>query len=161
MRGHHCAYKGCRKIIPLYYRYCDEHNKQYVQAWHQRLEREQQSPAYKRVMQHTQRKYNQEQRNPEANAFYHSKEWRRVRNYVYSRDNATCQACGNIVDNRKIVDHIVPLRVDFKQRLDTNNLWLICYSCHSIKTKLENKMTENQLKHVGKGWWKKAITERG
>ncbi|UTD42289.1 HNH endonuclease (plasmid) [Lactiplantibacillus plantarum] len=109
--------------------------------------------------------YNHTARDKEANAFYHSVQWQHMRDYVYSRDLATCQVCGNAVTDRKIVDHIHPVKISPEKKLDKNNLWTVCYRCHNIKTQLEESIKatpngDNKLKHIGRDWWQKAIKER-
>ncbi|WP_338714668.1 HNH endonuclease [Lactiplantibacillus plantarum] len=88
-----------------------------------------------------------------------------MRDYIYSRDLATCQVCGNTVADRKIVDHIHPLKVAPDEKLDTDNLWTICYRCHNYKTSLEESIKatpngDNKLKHISRDWWAKAIKEK-
>ena len=109
--------------------------------------------------------YNHTTRDPEANAFYHSVQWRRMRDYVYSRDMAICQVCGNAVTNRKVIDHIHPAKISPNEKLDNDNLWVLCYRCHNIKTQLEESIKEqsngnNKLAHISKDWWQKAIKEK-
>ncbi|WP_414018266.1 HNH endonuclease [Lactiplantibacillus plantarum] len=109
--------------------------------------------------------YNHTTRDPEANAFYHSKQWSTVRGFIYSRDLACCQVCGQALDDRKIVDHIHPLKVAPDEKLDKNNLWTMCYRCHNIKTQLEESIKsqpngDNILKHASRQWWQKAIKEK-
>ena len=109
--------------------------------------------------------YNAVTRDPEANAFYHSASWQRMRDYIYARDMATCQVCGQALDDRKIVDHIHPLKVAPNEKLDKANLWVLCYRCHNIKTQLEESIKaspngNNKLKHISRDWWQKAIKEK-
>ena len=99
-------------------------------------------------------------------AFYHSKQWKHVRDYVYARDGATCQSCGNVVTDRKIVDHVIPLKLcKDKQALDSSNLWLLCGKCHARKTKLEQIISQQpngdtKLKHLDRQWWTKVLREK-
>lgn len=109
--------------------------------------------------------YNHTTRDPEANAFYHSTQWQHIRNYVYARDMGMCQVCGNAVTDRKIVDHIHPLKVALNEKLDKDNLWTLCYRCHNIKTQLEESIKSqpngnNKLAHISRTWWVKAIKEK-
>ncbi|MCT3236425.1 HNH endonuclease [Lactiplantibacillus plantarum] len=109
--------------------------------------------------------YNHVKRDPEANAFYHSVQWQHMRDYIYSRDLATCQVCGNAVTDRKIVDHIHPFKASPSEKLDKDNLWVLCYKCHNIKTQLEESIKaspngSNKLAHISKQWWVKAIKEK-
>ncbi|WP_240031043.1 HNH endonuclease [Lacticaseibacillus paracasei] len=112
------------------------------------------------------KQYDQTERDPEATAFYHSKAWRATRSATFARDGATCQVCGNVVQDRKIVDHIVPRRLlcSPKEALDSANLWVLCYKCHFRKTKLEQIIAkqpngDNKLKHLDKQWWTKVLRE--
>ncbi len=109
--------------------------------------------------------YNATVRDEQANVFYHSVQWQHMRDYVYSRDLATCQVCGNAVTDRKIVDHIHPLKVAPNEKLDKDNLWVLCYRCHNIKTQLEESIKQqsngdNKLAHISKAWWVATIKER-
>lgn len=159
---HRCGEYECREQIPIKYRYCQKH----WRARHNVYE-EQKAEALKnktRYSQSKQQRYDTYQRDDESRAFYHNKHWTKTRDYVYARDEGTCQVCGNIVNGRKIVDHIVALKLDRNKGLDTNNLWTLCYKCHSRKTRLEIKMIEdkkeNTLKHLDTVWWKKILREK-
>lgn len=80
--------------------------------------------------------YDQYKRNQQARAFYHSKEWERVRLAVLSRDNFLCQEClkNKRITRAVIADHIVPLLVAWDKRLDMSNLQSLCQACHNRKT---------------------------
>lgn len=109
--------------------------------------------------------YNATTRDPQANVFYHSTQWSHMRDYIYSRDLATCQVCGQALDDRKIVDHVHPLKISLDEKLDKDNLWTLCYRCHNLKTQLEANIKaspngNNKLAHISKDWWQKAIKER-
>nr|WP_240033226.1 HNH endonuclease signature motif containing protein [Lacticaseibacillus paracasei] len=112
------------------------------------------------------KQYDQTERDPVARAFYHSKQWTKVRDATYARDGATCQVCGNVVQDRKIVDHIKPRALCSPQEaLDSANLWTLCYRCHYRKTKLEQIISQqpngdNKLKHLDKQWWTKVLKEK-
>lgn len=155
LKMHRCGERLCNCLIPANERYCSEHVK--LHQWKPTQSKEQRKAENKH--------YNIYQRDEEANAFYQSREWKKVRNYVYARDMATCQVCGNATDNRKICDHIQPLKYSPDKKLNTDNLWILCYRCHAVKTKLEqsivnSKNGENKIKHVSKEWYIKAIKER-
>lgn len=157
-RRHRCEEPGCRELIPLGARWCDKHYPKHhaeYEAW-----KAKQANDHRRKLK--QRRYNQTKRDDEANAFYHSPQWTKVRNYIYARDLGTCQVCGEVITDRKIADHIVPRRLDKTKQLDTTNLWLLCYSCHTAKTQLEETITSrpngiNILTHADRDWWAKAI----
>ncbi|WP_257875531.1 HNH endonuclease [Leuconostoc citreum] len=74
----------------------------------------------------------------------------------------TCQCCGNVITDRKIVDHIHPLKYVPDEKLLSDNLWLLCYQCHNIKTMLEDQVERstngtNKVKHISRDWYKKRI----
>ncbi len=112
------------------------------------------------------KQYDQAQRDPEAVVFYHSSRWTKVRDAVYARDMATDQVTGEVLGDRKVVDHIIPLRLcTAKQALDSSNLWLLSYKTHYRKTKLEQAIAkqpngDNKLKHLDRQWWTKVLREK-
>lgn len=161
MRMHRCAAVGCRELIPTYHDYCDKHYNERLTKWRATMDAKRASGRDK-VIQH---RYNATKRDPERNAFYRSSQWHKVREYVYARDNATCQVCGNVVTDRKIVDHIHPLKLSPEDKLDTSNLWVLCYGCHKSKTRLEQSIEVKPhgngiLRHANRDWWYKVLTER-
>ncbi|WP_072533287.1 HNH endonuclease [Lactiplantibacillus plantarum] len=164
----HCNWGGCNKVVPKDQSFCDKHeamNEQRKADYKASLNHQSQKDTGKQVRKDHQAYYNHVRRDPEANTFYHTKQWQNVRDYVYSRDMATCQVCGNAVADRKIVDHIHPLKVSNEERLSQDNLWTLCYRCHNIKTQLEESIKSrpngnNKLKHITRDWWIKAIKEK-
>jgi 5-methylcytosine-specific restriction protein A len=72
-----------------------------------------------------------------ANKFYLSPEWIALRDRVRREAGGRCQApgCGRI-EQRMYVDHRVELK-DGGAPLDRRNVWLLCGSCHSLKTAAE------------------------
>ena len=70
-------------------------------------------------------------------------------------------AISNKVINDKdlIVDHIIPMRL-CDDPLNTDNLWCLSRSEHNVKTKLEQSMDDNQLKHIKHEWWNKVLKEK-
>ncbi|WP_225350358.1 HNH endonuclease signature motif containing protein [Lacticaseibacillus pantheris] len=58
----------------------------------------------------------------------------------------TCAICGHTYDQpgKLITDHIVPLRVDKRKRLDRDNLWCLCQEDHYWKTKLESQVYQSE-----------------
>ncbi|WP_225418417.1 HNH endonuclease [Lacticaseibacillus daqingensis] len=84
---------------------------------------------------------------------------------MYSRDGAQCQSCGNILDNRKVCDHLHPLKYSPAEKLSTSNLWVLCYKCHTRKTTIEQKIAEQpngptKLQHLDKEWWLRTLSEQ-
>lgn len=66
--------------------------------------------------------------------FYQSSQWRSKRKRVLVRDKYMCQEClkqGIVNDKRLMVHHIVELKDDWKQRLNTDNLVTVCTACHN------------------------------
>ena len=72
-----------------------------------------------------------------ADKFYMSPAWFEVRDRVRREARGRCEApgCGRR-ERRMFVDHIVELQ-DGGSALDRSNLWLLCGSCHSLKTGAE------------------------
>lgn len=68
-----------------------------------------------------------------AKAFYLSKEWRRVRAFIFLRDAGLCVRCGR---PGEIVHHKVPLTPgnisDMEIALGADNLELLCRDCHAL-----------------------------
>lgn len=149
MRLHYCGHQGCRERLPISIRYCEKHKAD-------------NKPSDKFIQQQANRKYNQLVRDKEANSFYQSKQWQSMRDYVYARDMGVCQICGEAITDRKIVDHIHPLKFSNSEKLDSNNLWTLCNRCHNIKTSLEVQIAEspngaNKLKHIKPEWYKDKV----
>lgn len=154
-RVHVCAEALCREVIPINKKYCETH---------QRLH-----PMYANVSKveknELNKTYNLYERDEEANQFYHSVKWTRVRKYVVSRDMYSSGVSGKVLDDKDaIVDHIHPRRL-VDNPLDTNNLWILSRKEHNIKTKLEESIAQklngdNILKHMAKETWIKYISER-
>ena len=155
----------CHQIVPVGERYCAKHKAIHEQEWQTKKASYRRSKLAMAIRAQQAKQYDQTERDPEAVAFYHSKQWQKVRDYVYARDLATCQVCGNIVTNRKIIDHVVPLKLcTAKQALDSSNLWTLCYRCHFRKTKLEKLISakqggDNILRHLDRQWWTKVLRE--
>lgn len=65
--------------------------------------------------------------------FYSSIEWKEKRNEIMELDNFTCLKCGfypHKEHNYLNVHHIIPLSLDWEQRLVNNNLITLCIDCH-------------------------------
>lgn len=78
--------------------------------------------------------YNKTARNIKSTSFYNTTAWRKLRIQILKRDGGICARCGNI-SNKMIVDHVVPIEVDWNLRLREDNLQLLCVSCHNTKTR--------------------------
>lgn len=154
----------CHQIVPVGERFCAKHKAMHEQEWQAKKDDYRRSKLAMAIKSKQAKQYDQTERDPEATKFYHSKQWQKVRDYVYARDLATCQVCGNVVTNRKIIDHIVPRRLLHSQQeaLDSSNLWTLCYRCHFRKTKLEQLISQkhngdNKLRHLDRQWWTKVL----
>ena len=147
IKMHHCYHAGCHELLPFSVKYCRKHT----------IRKTRTPEDSKRD-----KFYNRFQRNKEANDFYHSNMWTKVRDYIVSRDMYVSGVSQQILNDKDIiVDHIIPLRLlDGNDRYEPTNLWLLSREEHNIKTKLEQKMKPNQLKHVSKDWWIKVIKEK-
>ncbi|MBI9014366.1 MAG: HNH endonuclease [Clostridiales bacterium] len=79
------------------------------------------------------RKYDQYVREEEIVKFYHSREWKKVREAVLIRDNYLCQNCikDNIIKSAEIVHHIVEIKDDWSKRLSISNCKSLCLKCHN------------------------------
>lgn len=149
MKVHVCLEPRCQRVIPFNKQYCEEHAKLHV------------NHANKKYYQD----YNANKRDQVANAFYHSKQWQSVRNYVVNRDCYASAVSGQTLNDKNlIVDHIVPRKYCINP-LDTNNLWCLSRREHVIKTKLEEAIASspngvNKLKHISRRWWIAQIQKR-
>lgn len=160
---HVCGWPGCNQVT--HGRYCEKHQQLAEAKWQKQKAEYRKSKLATAINAQRQRQYDQTERDQEAKAFYSSKQWRQVRDYVYSRDGARCQVCGNVVTDRKIADHIKPLKYSPEQKLDTSNLWLLCYKDHSRKTKLEEAIAAKpngitKLQHLDRDWWLRILSEQ-
>ncbi|MCT3110846.1 HNH endonuclease, partial [Lactococcus lactis] len=56
---------------------------------------------------------------------------------------------------------IIPRRLlSGMEQYNTDNLWLLTKSQHNKKTAIENKLSDQQLKNVGRDWWKKVLKNK-
>lgn len=97
-------------------------------------------------------------RDKKTTNFYKSKSWRLVREQALIRDKGLCQHC---LKNKKItmadmVDHIVPIKVNWDLRLKLSNLQSLCNACHNSKTAEDIAKYKSQPK--GEGEVKKFYT---
>ncbi|NEU29946.1 HNH endonuclease [bacterium LRH843] len=113
-----CKKFGCGNLTRN--RYCNEHQD----------EQTKQNRYYDR--------YSREERTVR---FYASAAWKRLRELIKIRNNGLCQLC--LKDKRivigTIVDHIIPIKVNWSLRLDEDNLQLLCQACHNKKTAEESR----------------------
>lgn len=66
-----------------------------------------------------------------AGDFYHSKEWKKTREYVLMRDNYLCQYCGKPAAEVHHKIHLSENNIyDREINLNPDNLISLCKSCH-------------------------------
>lgn len=114
-----CNKPGCTKLIDYSDKYCEKHV--FVDKVNEA---------------DRQKNYDKYRRDQKSKAFYDSPEWRKTRQIVLVRDNYLCQDCldKNKITPYDVVDHIIPIKVNWSLRLELSNLRLLCHSCHAIKT---------------------------
>ena len=82
----------------------------------------------------------------ERNKFYHSARWLGFAEAVRVKQLYLCYYCGRA--NSKIVDHTVPVEIAPEERLDKDNVKVVCAKCHRLKTDWEHV-------HYGTGQYNK------
>lgn len=110
-----CSRSGCNELIDMGVRWCDKH---------------------KDSDKERQRAYDLHIRNKEHDKFYHSPEWKMLREVVKAKFNGLCTRC---LDNKLfkagvIADHRIPLSVDWSLRLVEDNIDFLCRECHNTKS---------------------------
>ena len=125
-RVRRCKANGCHEFALYPDHYCRKH-KDLEQHEHQRDKRT--TWHYNHVT-----RYRNDVKGRQ-NKFYHSKEWRLIRQEVLQRDFSLCRYCRQAPAN--VVDHIVPIEFDSSQMRDLDNLASCCRDCHQIKTRWE------------------------
>jgi len=80
-----------------------------------------------------QRYYDKYLRDKRSFKFYHSKEWRQTRAYVFGLSHGLCDQCRQwgVITPGNVIHHKVPLKRDYELRLDLKNLICLCNSCHN------------------------------
>jgi len=128
--------------------YCDIHKEQHKQV--------------PRTVSQYNKAYNATQRDEQANEFYQSTQWKKLREYVYSRDMGIDQITGQPILGRYITDHVHPLSIAPDEKLDGENVWLLSIETHAVKTLIEKQLLAspngiNKAKHVTKEWYRKQV----
>ena len=89
----------------------------------------------------------------EIKAFYKTEEWKQLRNKVRRTLTPFCPVCGT--EEKLIVDHINPVRYFWEQRLDENNLQILCDDCNLEKSSMVGWTLEFHLENnEGSYLWK-------
>lgn len=91
-------------------------------------------------------RYNTVTRNRDDNKrrqynFYRTKQWVNLRQRVLDEQHYLCQycKCDGVVKQGRIVDHTRPLELFPDDGARIENLSVICGSCHTLKTKWEQR----------------------
>ena len=71
----------------------------------------------------------------ESNRFYQRAAWKKLRRSHIERE-PSCRKCGAA---GAVVDHIVPRSIRPDLELELSNMQTLCHSCHSQKTRREEK----------------------
>lgn len=110
-----CSQPGCPELIEAGNTYCEEHRKQESRRRNKR--------------------YDDKQRDEKLRKFYSSARWQKVRRKKIKQD-PLCEHCAEegITKPAELVDHIVPIKVDWLLRLRLDNLQSLCHSCHAKKS---------------------------
>jgi len=87
--------------------------------------------------------YDKYKRNTKAKQFYNSTAWRKMREFIYKRDDGLCQPCLELGHYTvgDIVHHKVELMDDWELRLDADNLVTVCIKCHNAIHKGDGSTT--------------------
>ena len=109
-----CAYPGCPELVDAGHTYCEEHREKESRQRNKRYDKE---------------------RSPASKKFYGGSRWRKVRNR-YIKKNPLCEHCKEAGRTKlaHMVDHIIPIKINWEKRYDPDNLQSLCNSCHAKKT---------------------------
>ena len=132
MRVRRCKAVGCYTMVELPKHYCAKHADQ------ERVFK----PRDKQAM----HRYNTVTRNRDDTKrgqynFYRTKQWVNLRQRVLDEQHYLCQycKCDGVVKQGKTVDHVRPLELFPNDGASIENLSVICGSCHTLKTKWEQR----------------------
>lgn len=85
-----------------------------------------------------------------SRSFYKSKTWKKIREYIFKRDNGLCQDClenGRLTPGKEVhhIIHLEPSNMnDSEITLGENNLKLLCKECHHRRHN-NNNSTDDDL----------------
>jgi 5-methylcytosine-specific restriction enzyme A len=110
------------------------------------LTRERYCEQHKQINERSERDkyYDRYKRNKKSKEFYNSTEWMKVRHAALVRDKYLCVHClkSNRITKADVVDHIIPITVDWSKRLSLDNLQSLCHTCHNRKTAEDKRKYE-------------------
>ncbi|MDE3838650.1 HNH endonuclease [Bacillus methanolicus] len=109
-----CSYPRCPNLTEG--AYCEQHTRVKVEAKAE-----------------SDKEYDKKKRDLRSTAFYKSKAWKELREYVYRKQYGLCQRClkRNEFVRGDIVHHIIEIKDDWDKRLDEDNLEVLCHKCHN------------------------------
>lgn len=140
-RVRRCRYQGCHSFAMMPNHYCAKHISHESEYRQKRMKF-----AKRHSNPQAQWRYNHitRNRNPikaEQNQFYHTKQWKDMREIVLNHDYHLCQYCKalGIVKEGNVIDHVLPVERFPDHMKDLKNLVTCCRDCHYWKTRLEEK----------------------
>jgi len=75
--------------------------------------------------------------------FYHSKEWKKLAEYIRASRHYTCEECGEYGTEVHHIIAITPDNIDDPNiTLNEHNLELLCKECHDAKRKIDKDINE-------------------
>lgn len=79
--------------------------------------------------------------------FYNSSVWKDTRKSIMLRANGLCQYClaEGTIQKAEVVDHYIPIKIDYEKRLDNENLVASCIRHNTLKEKDESKLRDNEM----------------
>lgn len=136
-----CSAAGCFNRVPLGVKYCEKHRKAF-ETYQGQLHDKDSKVTPERHRNNQQRYYERMYGEKEGKyqRFYHSTAWRKT-SRRWLQNNPVCVEClkHGIIKRGEIVDHIIPIRVDWSKRLDISNLQTLCKAHHNRKTAAEKQ----------------------
>lgn len=131
-RVRRCKQSGCYNMVELPKHYCKQHanqEREYVPRDKQSVHR------YNTVIR------NRDDNKRQQYNFYRTRRWVHLRQRVLEEQHYLCQYCkaDGRVTQGKTVDHVRPLELFPNDGASIENLSVICGSCHTLKTKWEQR----------------------
>jgi len=117
-----CAVSRCSELVEAGETYCEEHRD---------------------VKKKRDKDYNKYDRDERSRKFYSSIGWQKLRE-MKKNDNPLCEKCKEEGRTKQadVVDHIIPIRVDWSKRLKYGNLQSLCRKHHREKTEKDKQKYE-------------------
>lgn len=106
-----CSNVSCYQKVPTGTTYCEKHRKE----------------SYKN--------YDRTRTDKTYHSFYKTSRWQQLRLLVLKRE-PLCRMCkaNDMLTAAEMIDHIVPIKIDWSMRLREENLQPLCHACHRVKT---------------------------